>query len=110
MAEEFESGLPLADVYAAALYDLAGDRDMKIKADEIASVIKQEIEQYSDAHRARRRRGRPRARGRRRHRPDLRPVQRDGRRDARVRQRRRGPVFNLEQNSVGAVISATTSM
>ena len=59
---------------------------MKFKADEIASVIQQEIEQYRVADR--RPRSRPRAGSRRRHRPRLRPVGRHGRRDGRVPQRR----------------------
>ena len=45
---------------------------MRFKADEIVSVLQNEIEQYRTQ--ARDARGRPRARGRRRHRPRLRPV------------------------------------
>ncbi len=76
---------------------------MKFKADEIASVIEEEIEQYRTQIDVAR--GRPGARGRRRHRPRLRPL---GRRwPARWSSSPNGVqglAFNLEESSVGVII------
>ena len=76
---------------------------MKFKADEIASVIQTEIEQFAVADR--RPRSRPRARSRRRHRARLRPVGRHGRRNGRVPQRRRSAWRSTSKRTrVGVII------
>ena len=74
---------------------------MKFKADEISSVIQREIEQFQ-AEVTRTEVGRVLEVGDGIAGP--RPLGRDDRRDGRVRERRPGNAFNLEESSVGVIV------